>query len=380
MYLFDKGFDRITKITQSITPMEPYSTMDSKKEFLLKVIAQTLLNERTDNANLSKALDQFARLCSEISGVDPDPSYTAWSEDSFLQEGVAINPNAAALCVMDYQRSVVFIRGIYAALKSLEQAEPGDQPLKVLYAGCGPFATLLLPLLPLFSPNALEIYLVDVHQESLSSVAKLLTELNLEDYNITMVQSDACHYRHPTLLDLVIVETMQKALEQEPQVAVTENLSKQLSDNGVFIPENITIELCLARLKVEQEQFKQGELLSGERSTDMSPRHLIRTLIDLSSQGINRIFDHKHIDSDLDCSALALCEISIPNIAQLETYQPLLFTRIRVFEKHMLNDYECDLTLPSRCYDLEPLKAGQAFRASYLLGAYPKIHWENVTA
>jgi len=360
--------------------MEPYSTMDSTQEFQLKVIAQTLLNERTDNADLSRALDQFARLCSEISGVNPDPSYSAWSADSFLQEGVAINPNAAALCVMDYQRSVVFIRGIYAALKSLEQSEPGDQPLKVLYAGCGPFATLLLPLLTLFSPNALEIYLVDIHQESLSSVAKLLTELNLEDYNITMVQGDACHYRHPTLLDLVIAETMQKALEQEPQVAVTENLSTQLSENGIFIPENITIELCLARLKEEQEQLKRNELLCRERSTAMSTRHAITTLIDLSSQRIKQIFDHKHINSDLDCNALALCEVSIPSIAHLETYQPLLFTRIKVFEEHMLNDYECDLTLPSRCFDLEPLKAGQTFRASYLLGTYPKIHWQNATA
>lgn len=379
-------------------------------------ITKTLLDQNSSTVELHRVLDQFAERCSKISNIEPDPSYSAWADDTFLSEGVAINPKAAAYCIKDYQRSVVFIRGVHAALLALFSRRnnnlagkqnideyPNDSahgkaraPVKVLYAGCGPFATLLLPLLHLFKPSDLEIHLIDIHQQSLDSVAHLLEQLGLSDYKITMVQADACTYQHPAPLDLIIVETMQKALEQEPQYAVTKNLAKQLAEHGLFIPEKITIELALAHLEKEKAFYKTHGKLDRQHLQDTGNRLSLGTLMQLTATSANKRSDHetntektgtdsaKNVDSNVDSNGknsndqaneLCLGTITIPGHEQLTTYQPLLFTRIVVYGEHTLQDYESSLTLPSRCVDLEPLVAGTCYRASYCFGAYPKINW-----
>ena len=109
-------------------------------------IADAILDETSSQGQLRRALDEFIQLCADISGIAPDRSFDSDAGDVLLASGVAINPNAAAHCVNDYRRSVVFIRGVYAAIR-LARRQFAPAPLRILYAGCGPYATLLLPLL-----------------------------------------------------------------------------------------------------------------------------------------------------------------------------------------------------------------------------------------
>lgn len=341
----------------------------------LNDIAKIILEPNSSKKQLEAALDQFAHLSSGISNLEPDPTYTAWSEDTFLSQGVAINPSAAAYCIKDYQRSVMFIRGVHAALKALRARADSATKTNILYAGCGPFATLLLPLLHLFEPDELNIHLLDIHQQSLDSAAKLISSLGLSDYQIQLVQADACTYQTPDLFDLIIVETMQKALEQEPQLAITANLSNQLAKNGIFIPEEITVELCLAQLDDEKEAYDGCGHIDKERLFREGKRHRICNLIRLSASSAKALMDQTQNQAT---SELDLGTITIPSINQLNSYQPLLFTRITVFSEHTLDDYESSLTLPSRCVDLEPLMSGANYPASYALGSYPKIQFQAV--
>ena len=112
----------------------------------LKQLSDTLLDEASSPAQLRDALNAFTQRCSDVGGIVPDRSFNAWAGDALLKDGVAISPAAAAHCVNDTQRSVVFIRAAYAAIKAA-QARFAQEPVEILYAGCGPFATLLLPLL-----------------------------------------------------------------------------------------------------------------------------------------------------------------------------------------------------------------------------------------
>lgn len=341
-------------------------------------ISHILLAPESSNTERQVALDQFALLCSRLSDIEPDPSYSAWSNDTFLSQGVAINPKAAAYCIKDYRRSMVFIQGIFSALQVLKARLTARQSIKVLYAGCGPFATLLLPLLPRFEPSELDIHLLDIHPESLKSVAQLLKAFGLDDYKITLIEADACHYQHTNSLDLIIVETMQKALEQEPQFSVTTNLATQLNVTGIFVPEKITIELCLAHLDEESEHHKKYGCVENEEWIKQGLRHPIRELMQLSAAHANDLIVQTKEGSASDKPTLPLGQVSIPDIQHLKSYQALLFTRIHVYGEASLDDYDCSLTLPSRCFELEPLEAGATYHASYALGGYPKIQWQRV--
>ena len=63
-----------------------------------------------------------------------------------VQGGVALSPRHAKECLYDYIRTARFIKGVYKAINSAKEKFV-DEVLEVVYAGCGPLATLIIPLL-----------------------------------------------------------------------------------------------------------------------------------------------------------------------------------------------------------------------------------------
>ena len=338
----------------------------------LSQISDILLDETSPSASLREALDAFAQLCSEVSGIEPDRSFDAWAGDSLLEDGVAIAPEAAAHCVKDYQRSVVFIRAAHAAIRAA-RARFANQRIEILYAGCGPFATLLLPLLGRFKVGELDVHLLDIHQQSLDSAQRLIEHFGLQAHRINYVQDDACSYRHPGRPHIIIAETMQKSLEQEPQVAVTANLAPQLNARGVFIPEKIEVTLCLADLQAESAAFKRGETLDPDTLVKIGRRYPLATVISLTHQDVAPLLQQAKKSDVTGRTALKPVEVTIPDITHLNDLSALLFTRIQVFEQYQLRDYESEITLPLRCTEMAALRAGDRYQAHLQLGSYPKI-------
>lgn len=306
----------------------------------LRNIGRIILDESSSDESLTTALDEFSQLCSHIGGVDPDRSFDAWADDCFLDAGIALNPQAAAHCVSDYRRSIIFIRAVNAAIEHLLQRLP-SRPVRVLYAGCGPYATLLLPVLHRYRPEQLDLTLLDIHQCSLDSVAELLATLGLGEYGIHLHVADACVYQHPDAPHLVIAETMQKSLEAEPQVAVTENLGRQLHPNGIFIPERIDVSLCLAS--------------TSQRYLDCIT---VKPVLSLT----------------VDCDQLtAPVTVQIPALREGHTRQPVLSTRITVYPGYCLEAGEAEITLHRGCDDIVDLQSGDRYHIGYERGQYPRF-------
>ncbi len=335
-------------------------------------IADTVLDEASSPDTLHRALDDFALCCSQLSGISPDPSYDGWAEDTFLDHGMAINPQAAAYCVKDYRRTVVFIRGVFAAIKTAQERFVGD-PVRILYAGCGPFATLLLPLLTKFEGGELDVYVLDIHQHSLASVRLLLDHFDLNSHAVHTIQADACSYQHPQPLHLIIAETMQKALEQEPQVKVTANLAPQCYPQGIFIPEQIEVQLCLAHLDKEIESFRLHNTIEVATLVKMGQRHPLATLFTLIPEQAASQLQSAQYNPVSAKHELARSRIHVPAVENLASFDALIFTRIKVFAQYQLNDYEAQISLPNKCHDLSQSQSGSSYDVCYELGSYPRF-------
>lgn len=338
-------------------------------------IGNTILDESSSPEALQDALKAFVQQCSEVTGIVPDPGFDAWAQDSLLEDGVAINPNAAAHCAIDYQRSTIFIRGVYAAIQTLSLRFP-DTPLEILYAGCGPFATLLMPILGKFSVGDINLTLLDIHPRSIDSVELLLAHFGLNKHKVRIIVADACHYQHDRELHLAIAETMQKALEQEPQFAVTANLAPQVCARGVFIPQRIEISLCLADLESDKARRSRSPMIdSAVRGTDNIPHPLASVCTLTPGNAAGQI--HKARQSAHTATMeLQPTTVTIPPIGENCQLEAALFTRIAVYEHYCLEDYESEITLPLKCHELAPLTGGACYRISYQLGAYPRFDFE----
>jgi len=198
-----------------------------------------LLDDASRPDALSNAAsDLYELLCS---GSEPPARATG----TLLPSGLAISPADAATCAKDARRTAVFLRGIRDAIEETRRRFPGEL-LNVVYAGTGPLATLVMPLLPLLSADAVRFAFIDIHAEAIASVEEIMRRFGFDDFVLGMHVTDATAYRSADPVHVAIVETMQRALTVEPQVAVMRNLESQLVAGGLLVPQRIVLHVGFA--------------------------------------------------------------------------------------------------------------------------------------
>lgn len=319
---------------------EPISTEQTQ----LHAIAAQLLDPASDIATLSAAANAFYDLCAALSKWEDGAK-----KNIQLPSGKAISPEDAARCIQDFMRTAKFLQGLEAAIRTAQQRFP-QQTLNILYAGCGPFAPLALAIATRFSAAEIRFTLLDVHQESLDNAQRLFYKLGLTDRVASLILADAATYQWPAALPLhlVVSETMQRALDKEPQVAITQNLALQLCEGGILIPENIRVEavLCIAAKEFPEagggDQFRISLGVLMDLNKEMAASELLTTAAVMQAPA--------------DLAELPHC---------------MLFTTITVFDGIVLNAYESGLTYPMTLYPLGKIKAGEILEIQYELGTAP---------
>lgn len=287
-------------------------------------------------------------LLSGIVGYDDNAPTEGQARDSFLAGGKAIAFQGAARCLWEYLRTSRFLRGVELALRQAQGRFPG-QRLRLLEAGCGPFALLALPLATRFGPDEVGFTLLDIHAESLAAARSIVATLGLEAHVDAYVQADAATWRCPesSRPHVVVSETMQNGLKKEPQVAITRNLAPQRLAGGYFLPEVVELDLALLVSR------------RGDDGIAMPEAHRVARLMRLTPDSVADEFSGT---------------VALP--AQLpERGDPVVTTRIGVFGDILLDDNECSLTLPLRIKGLPKLAPGDRLHYDYPQSGEPGLRF-----
>lgn len=291
----------------------------------LKSVTGALLSPVMDSSGISEAALSLKNLFSEAAAFDE--METANQQNIPTKAGMSIAPRWAASCLNDGMRTRKFILGIRDAIEERLKMNPG-RFVTVLYAGTGPFASLLTPLITVFTPAQLQMVLIEINPVSVHYLEKIIRHFGMEDYLIELVQADAGTYsifdtQQP---DIVVSETMDNALQREPQVSIVANLLSQCKLNPVLIPELIKIDVCLIG-----DTIKYPDAII-----------LLKTLIELDAEMAVRI---KNNPEDITVLSPGIIVI-IPELPLSEYKQLVLCTTIQIFEQHSLALNESGLTTP----------------------------------
>lgn len=307
----------------------------------------------TSAGESKRLIDPMLKQLCQIAAVELHPESFLDTEASHTPFGKAVSLTTAAQCAEDPERGRVFIQGIYQAIQDRLKAHPG-QIVNILYAGTGPFAWLLLPLLPLFSASQIQVTLLDIHQASLDKVTKLIEHFDLADRVVESVCADATLWQPNTVVkfDVILSETMKHLLQQEPQVQIFTHLQAYLADDGVLIPQNIELDAWLECRTVQ----------------DFVETHYLGPLFVLNLQTARLLASG---DRSFLAGTLLLPDFS-PSAVTLK-----FTTSIQVYGHSTLSEYQSQLTLPRyrREHWLKPLSC-LAFR--YEQGTHPDFVFDVI--
>ncbi|WP_151173099.1 class I SAM-dependent methyltransferase [Pseudoalteromonas ruthenica] len=213
----------------------------------LQQLVATIIAAPVDAGVVKQPIHALVNALEQESGVSSQADMNT-SHGTYTEHGVAISPVQAARCSLEPLRTQVFMQGVAAAINDKVH---GDKVVHILYAGTGPFATLLLPYLACHPELPVRVTLLDIHQENIEAVKKLVVRWHIGHLINEYVVADATCWQPDaqSRFDIVISETMTALLRREPQVWIFKNLVRYLQAQGVLIPQVVSLRAWLERAK-----------------------------------------------------------------------------------------------------------------------------------
>lgn len=288
----------------------------------IKHLSTQLLANPTDQGLVKNVLDEIHHHFStstNLTGFDGEIPHLAAVPTSM---GMALSINHAALCLLDYTRTVKFLQGITTAIKDKQAEFPGET-INIFYAGCGPYAPFVTLVAPLFTPEEVQFTVLEISGESIALAEILVGELGLTEYVDNFYSGDAVLSEIPDAdkYHILFSETLDALLYRESYVPILWNMIPQFNENVIVLPENVL-------LKSSFGVFKDDQLTETESITVFDTRQAIK------DHGVEELPD-----------ALPTTTIEIPEEMKGSTI--ILDTEVVIYGDIKLTRDESDLTVPT---------------------------------
>lgn len=329
----------------------------------LHEIASILRKEDLDYSEVAAAINQYQDIVLNINSFDIESHELR--NDIYFENGKALGTSWAAMCLQDGMRTKMFVKGLIEAVET--KISESKKPVHILYAGTGPFATLILPVLASYSTDEVVCSLLEINDASFNNMKCVIEECGFHDHVVDYIQADATQLvlENPDKIDILVSETMQRALESEQQVPIVMNLMSQLNRNTILIPEKIDVIAC---------QMGNKKLASVRSEEDYIQR--LGSVLELSKKGLDELVYERDEKMNIGFEAKVF-KIRPEKIAEFDELS--LMTEIQVFGDTWLRTYDSGLTIPKKLKTLpQNCDEDTAFVMRYLIDDDPKVLVEEL--
>jgi len=329
----------------------------------LSDIADILYNKDAHYGQIFEA----SRRLRDLLQIACNKDYMDRIEDDtiYTSSGKAIGIKWASLCVEDIMRTKKFCNGIFMAIEKLKAEN--KEKVHIIYAGTGPFATLIIPLISRYSPEEVSFTLLEINPESFEGLTNTIQYFSAQDYVTEMTLCDAIDYEIPKniTVDILLSETMMHGLKSEQQVAICCKLLSQIENDVILIPEEVDLNL-LAVHSDKRTIFKQ------QMNGDLEYFKRLGNLFTFNKEIIK-----EHQETFLSAFPnYKFPEISlpIPNDTNLGFDELSIETHIKVYEDQVLEIDESSLTVLLKLMPLNAmLQTVKILHAHYVCGEHPGL-------
>jgi hypothetical protein len=144
---------------------------------------------------------------------------------------------------------------------------------------------------------------------------------------------------------------MQNTLADETQTANTFNLAPQLCERGIFLPEKISVEVCLANSGTENGARKRSGL---------------GRILELDAEQVRRN----------PALGFPPVRLKIPGRAKQPGSSFVILTKVRIFDRFRLDDYDSAITYPKFITDAPAIENAASIEFSYVIDQKPHFEYK----
>lgn len=173
-------------------------------------------------------------------------------------------------CINDEDRTFKFIKGLFLHLEDLEGRK---DEIEMVDGGCGPIP--ILGLMAALKSEKVRVTCIEVNPYSAKMAEQVIKNLGLTD-RVKIVLGDAKEYRHDKPIDLFVSETMYTGLTEEPLAQIFANFASQVAENGVMVPEWVSVEAGLLDAEEVRRQQDRCSYIWRPQMYDFGPTEVLR--------------------------------------------------------------------------------------------------------
>ena len=201
---------------------------------------------------------------------------------------------------------------------------------------------------------------MDIFEDSIRSVARVAESCGLAPYIRRAHLGDAAGFEPDGKYHILVMEVLQRALEKEPQVALTRVLAPHIAAGGFLIPEEVRVYAYIGNV---DEHFPPKK---APRPADV-PRHHLGDVFSLTKDSLGDVTFEEIVPG---AERIRARTIEVGEFAVTD-YMMMLGTDITLFGEYKIEEGESGLTEPFVLHNMGPFAAGDTVEIDYILDNFP---------